>query len=146
MSDPNESLTPRQHAAVSALLGAKTIGAAAKKARVGEATLRRWMTSDSTFQRAYRSARRAVMDGLVTRLQQATSQAVDSLERNLKCGRPGDEIRAALGILDFATRGLEVGDLMERVEELERLATGETDDATPKTTKQAGRATSDEGS
>jgi hypothetical protein len=131
MSAPDDGLTARQQAAISALLTAKTLAAAAKTAKVGEATLRRWLTSDTGFQRAYRAARRAVMDGVIGRVQQAAARAVDALERNLKCGRPGDEIRAALGVLDLATRGLEVGDLLERVEELERLAAGEGDHAAP---------------
>jgi hypothetical protein len=124
MSASDDGLTTRQQAAISALLTAKTLAAAAKSAKVGEATLRRWLASDGAFLRAYREARRAVMDGVIGRVQHAAGKAVATLEMNLRCGRPGDEIRAALGILDFATRGLEVGDLLERVEELERVAAG----------------------
>src|SRR4051812_23246340 len=103
MSAPDDGLTPRQHAALSALLTSKTIGAAARQAKVGEATLRRWLTSDLAFQRAYRAARRAVMDTVITRIQQVAGKAVEALERNLaKGGRPADQIRAALGLLDHA--------------------------------------------
>jgi hypothetical protein len=147
MTAPDDSLSPRQHAAISALLTAKSITEAATRAKVAEATLRRWLTADLAFQRAYRAARRAVMDGVIGRVQQVAVKAVTALERHLnaKGGRPADQIRAALGILDFATRGLEVGDLLERVEELERLATGEGGGEAPQAAGQAGRATPDNG-
>jgi hypothetical protein len=146
MSGPDDGLTARQSAAVAALLGCKTIAAAAKRSKVAESTLRRWLTGDRQFQRAYRAARRAVMDATIGRVQQAAGAAVDALERNLTCGRPGDEIRAALGMLDHASRGLEVGDLLERVEELERLAAGGGGDgAAPQATRPAGGPAPDDG-
>jgi hypothetical protein len=131
MSGSNDSLTPSQHAAVAALLTEKTQVQAAKAAGVAEQTLRRWLATDQAFLTAYRAARRQVMDSVVGRLQQAAATAVDALERNLTCGKPGDEIRAAVAVLDHAARGLELGDLMERVEELERLLDQGATDATP---------------
>jgi hypothetical protein len=121
MTGSDDTLTPRQHAAIAALLTERTLAQAAKKARVAETTLRRWLGSDDDFLRAYRTARRALMDTVIGRLQQTAAVATDALKRNLTCGRPGDEIRAAVAVLDHATRGLELGDLMERVEELERF-------------------------
>jgi hypothetical protein len=145
MSGSDDALTPRQHAAIAALLTAKTFAAAAKKANASEASLRRWLTSDVAFQRAYRAARRVVTESAIARVQRGADKAVDALERNLRCGRPADEIRAALGMLDLATRGLEVGDLLERVEDLERLASGEGDDAAPQATRPPGGPTPDGG-
>lgn len=73
------------------------------------------------------------MDAVVGRLQQAGGAAVDALVRNLTCGKPAAEIRAAVAVLDHAGRGLELGDLLERVEELEQLLDqGETDAPPPK--------------
>ena len=123
--------------------GRAMIGAA-RQAKVGEATLRRWLSADAVFQKAYRVARRAVMEGVIGRVQRVAGDAVDALERNLTCGRPGDEIRAALGVLDLATRGLEIGDLLERVEELERLAAGGAD-AAPEAAGHARKQSSDNG-
>ena len=121
MKGSNDSLTPRQHAAIAALLTERTQASAAKKAEVAEQTLRRWLATDPKFVSAYRAARRTVMDAVNGYLQQVAGKAVETLERNLTCGRPGDEIRAALGVMAHASRGLEIGDLLERVEELERL-------------------------
>ncbi|HJZ94806.1 MAG TPA: hypothetical protein VKE40_28325 [Gemmataceae bacterium] len=130
MSGSSDSLTPRQHAAIAALLTERNHAKAAKKAKVAEQTLRRWLATDRAFVAAYRDTRRTVMDAVIGNLQQTAAKAVAALERNLTCGRPGDEIRAALGVLVHASRGLEVGDLLERVEELERLLMKEEADAT----------------
>jgi hypothetical protein len=80
------------------------------------------------------------MDTVITRVQSVAGKAVDALERNLaKGGRPSDQIRAASCLLEYATRGLEVGDLLERVEELERLVTAERQDETPQAPRPARR-------
>jgi len=140
MSDSIDTLTPRQHAAIAALLTERTHAQAAVKAKIAEQTLRRWLATDQTFVTAYRAARRAVIDGMIGRLQHAAGAAVDALERNLTCGKPADEIRAAVAVLDHAARGLELGDLMERVEELERLLEKGEIDATPPTAGQVAGA------
>lgn len=107
-----------QELAIAALLSCRTIKAAAERCAVDEATLRAWLRLPE-FLAEYRAARRAVVEGAIARLQRATSKAVATLERNLKCGRPGDEIRSALGILQHATHAVEVTDLQERIEALE---------------------------
>jgi hypothetical protein len=113
-------LNRKQEAVIAALLTEPTHAAAAAKARVSEATLHRWLRLPD-FQSAYREARRRVVEGAIGRLQQVTNKAVDTLERNLACGQPGSEIRAALGVLDHAVKAVELVDLVERVEELEQL-------------------------
>jgi len=133
MSGSSDSLTPRQHAAIAALLSERTHALAAEKAEVAEQTLRRWLADDPAFLAAYRSARRTIMDAVVGRLQQVAAAAVDALERNLTSGKSADQIRAAVAVLDHAARGLELGDLMERVEELEQLLHKGENDAAPPT-------------
>jgi hypothetical protein len=63
-----------------------------------------------------------VVELAVTGLQQATSEAVETLCRNLKCGLPGSEIAAAKAVLDFAVKGVELVDLAERIEALEQAS------------------------
>jgi hypothetical protein len=122
---PEDGLSARQHAAISALLTEKTQAEAAVRAQVAEPTLRRWL-ADPLFKTAYRAARRQVMEGVIGRLQQAAVQAVDALERNLTCGKPGCEIQAAVAVLDHAAKGLELADLAERLEAVEQaLAAGD---------------------
>jgi hypothetical protein len=117
----DDTLNSRQYAAIAALMEAKTIGEAAEKARVAESTLRRWLSSDRPFQTEYRKARRAAMDAVVGRLQAVAARATQALERNLDADRPSDVNQAARIILEHAHRGLEISDLMARVEEIEGL-------------------------
>jgi hypothetical protein len=115
-----EKLSRKREQAIAALLTAATVEAAAAAAGVGERTLRGWMQQPA-FSRAYQDARRLVVETALTRLQQVSGDAVETLRRNLTCKKPAAEIRAALGILDLAVRAVEIGDLAQRVEELEGL-------------------------
>src|SRR5262245_46156100 len=119
MSAPRK-LDRKQEALIRALLTEPTQAAAATKAGVSEATLHRWLRLPE-FQFAYRQARRSIVEAAIGRLQRTADQAVAALERNLNCGQPGHEIRAALCILDHAVKAVELLDVVERVEELERL-------------------------
>jgi hypothetical protein len=112
-------LNREQEAVIVALLTEPTHAAPAARAGVGAATLQRWLLLPA-FQAAYRLARRSVVEVAIGRLQQSTSKAVEALERNLTCGHPGSEIRAALGLLDQAVKAVELFDLTTRLEELER--------------------------
>ena len=107
--------------ALAALLSEPTIAQAAAKADISESTMLRWL-ADPSFKARYRDARRQVVELAVTNLQQATSDAVEALTRNLTCGVPASEIAAAKAVLDFAVKGVELVDLSERVEQLERAA------------------------
>jgi hypothetical protein len=106
--------------AIAALLTERTQADAARRANVSEATLRRWMNNPK-FLRLLRAARRGVLETTVGRLQQVAGRAVEALERNLTCGVPAAEIRAAAEILNQSVKGAELLDLTDRVQELEAL-------------------------
>jgi transposase len=112
----------RQERAIVALLSEPSIEAAAKTADVSDVTIWRWMKQPA-FRVKLRDARRAVVEGAIGRLQQTATEAVETLRRNLTCGTPSVEVRAATAILDQATRAVELFDVVERLEQLEaRLA------------------------
>jgi hypothetical protein len=96
-------LNRKQETLIAAMLTEPTLAAAAAKAGISPATLYRWQRSPE-FQAAYEAASRRVVDGSVARLQRASDAAVEALERNLRCGKPAAEIRAALGILGQVSR------------------------------------------
>jgi DNA-binding MurR/RpiR family transcriptional regulator len=103
---------------IDALLSTDTIAAAAKKAGVGEATVYRFLRDD-TFKNEYRNARRDVVESTVGQIQGVAASAVKALKKNLTCGIPSAEIRAAQIILDTAYKGVEMIDLQMRLEILE---------------------------
>ena len=114
----------KQERAIVALLAEPTLGAVAKAADISEVTLWRWM-KDPDFKSRLRDARRAVVEGAIGRLQQAATEAVATLQRNLTCGTPSVEVRAAATIFDQAIKAVELFDIAERIEQLEtRLGDG----------------------
>jgi transposase-like protein len=112
----------KQDRAIIALLTEPTVEAAARAVDIAPATIWRW-TQQADFRARLRDARRAVVEGAIGRLQQTATEAVETLRRNLTCGTPSVEVRAATAILEQATRAVELFDIAERVEQLEaRLA------------------------
>jgi hypothetical protein len=111
----------REDAALAALLSEPTIATAATKAGIGESTLLRWM-AEPAFKTQLLAARRSVVEGVIGRLQQVATQAVDSLTRNSTCGIPAVEVGATKAVLDQAIKAVELVDLAERVEALEQVA------------------------
>lgn len=117
MSIPRRKQRLRE-ALIAHLLVEKTQAEAASRAGVSVPTLTRWLR-DADFQRDYRAARRAVVEAAIARAQRGTQAAVEALEKNLACGIPGIEIKAAVAILDKAIAGVELIDLEERIANLE---------------------------
>ena len=113
----------KAEALIAALLTEPTHAAAAAKAGVSEATAQRWLKKPE-FIAAYRRARRAVVEATIGRLQQAAVEAVEVLRRNMACGVPAVEVRAAVAVLDQTLDGLELSDLAADVEALREEVRG----------------------
>jgi hypothetical protein len=107
-----------QEKALVALMESPNTAAAAKTLRVSVRTLYRYM-DDQGFQIQFRKMRRELVERSVARLQKSTDAASEALERNLSCGNPAVEVRAAAVIFENAIRGVELGDLQTRVEMIE---------------------------
>jgi hypothetical protein len=115
-----QKLTRLQSVLIVNLLTCPTYAKAASKTGINEATVYRWLGLPA-FQAAYRAARRKIIDAAVFKLAKLAGKAVDALERNLRCGDAGQEIRAALGVLEHV-RGLASDELEERLGRLEERA------------------------
>jgi hypothetical protein len=89
--------------AIAALLSEPTVEAAAKRVGISESTLLRWMA------------------GAIGRLQQASTQAVDALVRNLTCGIPAVEVGAAKAVFELTAKGMEQLDFAERLAAIEQV-------------------------
>jgi AcrR family transcriptional regulator len=104
--------------AIAALINAPSIREAARQCGLSEETLYRYL-KDKEFVSEYRQARRATVENAITQIQQATSEAVETLKKNLHCENPAAEIRAAQIILENSIKGVETIDVLERLERLE---------------------------
>lgn len=110
--------TTNQEKALAALLECVSIADAAKHCGLSQETLYRYLR-DQAFVSDYRNARRQVVENSIMQLQQASGEAVETLRRNLTCENPNAEIRAAQIILDNAIKGVELVDVIERLEQIE---------------------------
>jgi len=104
--------------ALAALLESSSIAEAAKRCELSQETLYRYLR-EREFVADYRNARRQVVENSITQLQQASGEAVEALRRNLSCSNPQAEIRAAQIILDNSIKGVEIVDVIERLEIIE---------------------------
>lgn len=107
-----------QEKALAALLNSVSIADAATKCGLSERTLYRYL-EDEIFKKEYRAARRNLVENSIGQIQTATGEAVETLKKNLYCENPAVEVRAAQIILDTAYKGVELLDVLERLEILE---------------------------
>ncbi len=120
MSGSRDNLTPKQHAAVQALLSSVTMTEAARKAKVSTSTLRRWL-KEPAFRAAVSQERRHLLESAVNLLHQGAELAVGELLRGLKEPEPGDRRRSADLLLVHLARLRGELDVNDRIEELARM-------------------------
>lgn len=105
-----------------ALLQKPTIAEAAKAVGVGEATLYNWLR-DEVFQKSYRALKQEIVGHSVTRLQKASSLAVDALVEIVQDKDKPSSVRvmSARSILDFSNKGVEYESLQESIQAFEKV-------------------------
>lgn len=111
---------PRDETTIAALLTHKTQREAAQALGVSEVTLWR-RQGDPAFQRAYRMARRRLLDSSLAQLQACTPDAVETIRAVMTSGEASmaNKLSAARLILDQAARAVQVEELEERIAALE---------------------------
>jgi lambda repressor-like predicted transcriptional regulator len=121
-ADFDGKLTPVQERAIVALLSHANTRMAAKAVRVDEATLWRWL-QDKDFHAAYMTARRETVQHALARLQQVSTQAVNTLREVMrdKTAKGSERVSAAKAIIEYSIKAVEIEDLAQRVEELESV-------------------------
>ncbi|GMV70184.1 MAG: hypothetical protein DYG93_07740 [Leptolyngbya sp. PLA2] len=115
-------VTARQEKAIAALINETTVARAARTSGIGLRTLHRWLVHDPAFRAAYRSARREAFGQAVALTQRYAPLAVTTLAQILSDPSAPHTARvsAAAAILRFGRDGIELDDLADRVEALER--------------------------
>jgi hypothetical protein len=114
-------ITRRQEAMIEALLGHPTRRAACAAAGVPERTVRHWFRRRPAFVREYQARRRELYDQVVEAAARLALAALATLARNMSCGIPPAENRAAIALLEIAREARDA-DLDARLADLERQA------------------------
>ena len=117
----NGKLSRKKHLLIAELLQRATIREAAEAVNLGEATAHRWLR-DPTFQRSYKAARQQIVDFCISRVQKASSEAVDVLREILRdnTAPASSRVSASKIILKLSLKGLEITDILERLDNLEQ--------------------------
>lgn len=120
-AEPTPGLSHKQEQAIIALLAEPTVARAAKTCKVGVRTLHRWLREE-VFGKAYRLARRETFAQAVSLTQRYAGLAVQTLAKVMTDDNspPASRVAAATSILKFARDSIELDDLAERVDALER--------------------------
>ena len=116
------TLTPAELAGLAALLSQPTFEAAAARAGVHERTLRRWLSENEPFKAALKREQRAVLTSVRCRLGGAAAKALKALESVLDAtdAPHSSKVAAARVVLDLAHEQIDMDDIAQRLEELER--------------------------
>lgn len=116
-------LSRKKEQAIIALLEAPTVKEAAEMVKINPATLYKWMALPE-FKEAYREARHRAMGEAIARLQQASSEAVDTLRDVMgdQEATPASRVTAARAVLELGMRGTEIEVIEVRLKQLEEQA------------------------
>jgi transposase-like protein len=116
-------LSRKKEQAIIALLEAPTVKEAAEVVGVNPATLYKWMAQPE-FEEAYREARHKAMGEAIARLQQASSEAVETLREVMSDqeATPASRVTAARAVLELGMRGTEIEVIEARLRKLEEKA------------------------
>lgn len=117
-----EKLSRKQEQAIVALLTHPTVPEAARACGVGEATLWRWLQL-AEFQARFRAARRQLVESAIAQLQKDCTEAVRVLrEIAVDTQAPASSrVAAARTIIETSVSAIELTDLQERLEQIERM-------------------------
>lgn len=115
-----KSLSRKQKEAIPSLIGARSLEAGCRKAKISKGTLFRWMKEEN-FKSALEAARQAVIQESLERLKAGVSKAVDGILALAGDKDKWIKIRACEKVLDFFMKVREVEELEGRLEKIERI-------------------------
>lgn len=119
-------MTPKQTRALAALLTCPTKEQAAAAAGIGLTTLKRYL-ADQSFQEEYKRAVSGLIEEAAITAKQSLDPALSCLREIVEDGEAADtaRIQAARSLLEFGMRMVELTDITQRIDRLEKIAGGE---------------------
>lgn len=114
-------MTAKKKRALAALLSAPTKRAAAALAGVDYSTLRRWLTQDEAFRRAYQDELAALLEGASEQVRHGMLDAITTLRRIVADEEAPESTRVAAArvLVDSGLRLIETVDFEKRLSALE---------------------------
>jgi transposase-like protein len=112
-------LTARQDKAVAILAVGSSVEAVAERVGISRQTIHRWMLQPD-FKAAVTAARRQAVQVVFDTLSQSVNQAAEKLTALVKSQTESICLRSCEILLRFAKEHIEIGDLVERLDAIER--------------------------
>lgn len=111
----------KREALIAALLMETSVDKAAAKVGISTSTAFNWLNQPD-FQEAYDRARQQVVEEALEHLQQATAQAVSTLQDIMqdKNAPASARVTASKVVLDKSLQAREQAEILKRIEEIER--------------------------
>jgi len=103
----HEALTPKQLRTIRCLLEAPSLEEGCKRARVGKATVYRWLRQNA-FRNELETRRKEMVELAFENLKANATKAVQTLMKHLDSEKGTMSIRAAESIIEFAQRGMKM--------------------------------------
>jgi len=124
-TNPNKSeqdrtvLTDKQLKAIPVILGAKSISKGIEKAKISRTTFYEWMKAPE-FKAEFVRQRKEIVEIALHELKTSAGEAVAVLRKLLGARQEGVRLRTALGMLEHISKFIQLEELEERIEALER--------------------------
>jgi hypothetical protein len=115
-------INPKQEKFIMALMATNTTEEAYKQVGIGQSTAYKYM-ADPSFKEEYLRMRRETMQQVTSKLQQSALIAVETLNNVMadsENSTASARVQASKIILENAYRGLEMDDLLGKLEQLEK--------------------------
>jgi len=113
------SLTRKQREAIPHLIGARSLEAGRKKAKLSKSTLYKWL-QDETFKADLDRQREAIISEALDRLKASIGKAVEVLTGLMDAPEKNIKIRACERVLEFFLKAKEIEEIEARLSELEK--------------------------
>lgn len=117
---PSDSLSPKHHRAIAALLSAPSVKKAAEEIGVTERTIFSWLKIPA-FKAAYRETQRETFKHSIAITQKYLPHAVQTLVQVMvdKNAKESARVSAATALMKYGRESIELDEVVERVEKLE---------------------------
>ena len=114
-------MTVRQQKAIAAMISAPTLEQAARDARIGTSTLRRWLKEDPAFIRAYNDALTELLTDATAKAKRNVSCALDVLVDVMQNGESSQvRVTAARSTIEYALKLHDAAEMTQRLQALEK--------------------------
>jgi hypothetical protein len=114
------TLTRKQREAIPYLIGARSLEQGRKEAKVGQATLWKWLKQDA-FKSELEATREEVIRQAIQTLKGGITRAIDELLNLVEDKNKLIRIRACEKVVDFFLKVKEIDELEGRLESIERI-------------------------